>query len=190
MMSRPLSFISSTSSMPPRRQTTTSPAPPEPFAAPAAQVVQETTAPHATNKRKRTELTISLKAEIIKHYEDAKEKGYKITFRSIGKTFGISSGAVSKIIQNKDAVLKRNEDSPEGSNERKRLYKRNMQPVEDALFRWFLKQREYGNPCIRSYVCDRRIHLLYLSDHCLLYAAIRYQHKQHNPQRPGPGDLD
>lgn len=131
--------------MPPKRQKAISPASPAPLATPATQVVPETTAPRVLNKRQRTDLPLLRKADLIKDYEEALAKEYSITNTSLGRKHGISPGAAARIIKDKDSILKRVKESPNGSKERKRLYKRNMQPVEEALFCWFLKQRKYGS---------------------------------------------
>ncbi|KAF8928686.1 hypothetical protein BGZ47_001480, partial [Haplosporangium gracile] len=83
-------------------------------------------------------------------YEEVLAKDYTITNTRLGKKYGISSDAAVRIIKEKDSILRHIEESPNGSKERKRLYKRNMQPVEEALFRWFLKQR---NMVVNVFIC-------------------------------------
>lgn len=131
--------------MPPKRRKAISPAPPESLATPAIQVAPETTTPRVLSKRHRTDLPLSRKAELIRDYQEALAKKYTITNTSLSRKYGISPGAAARIIKDKDSILKRVEESPSGSKERKRLYKRNMQPVEEALFCWYLKQRKYGS---------------------------------------------
>ena len=103
-------------------------------------------------ERKRTDLTLSQKVEIV-HLVQEK----RLSQIEIAKRFECSQSAVSKIVKNKDAILVEADDNKPHSRKRKRSGKAN--DVEGALYKWFVDARARDTPVTSAVLEEKATHL-------------------------------
>lgn len=91
-------------------------------------------------KRKHVTLTLEKKCEILKRLE----KGEKIAHLS--KEFNIGRATIHDIKQNKNKIEDFFKTTESSSSERKTLRKGEFPQVEDALYAWFVQERNRHSP--------------------------------------------
>ncbi|KAF9918368.1 hypothetical protein FBU30_000240 [Linnemannia zychae] len=100
--------------MPPKRRLPSDPSPP-PLREPS--IGQSPPPALVTGKRKRNELLISMKAAIIKEYDESTDKGLKVTYSSLANKYKTSVNVMSNIIKDKDAIIKCNDGGVKSKKE-------------------------------------------------------------------------
>ena len=103
-------------------------------------------------ERKRTDLTLSQKVEIV-HLVQEK----RLSQIEIAKRFECSQSAVSKIVKNKDAILGEADNNKPHSRKRKWSGKANN--VDEALYKWFVDARARDAPVTSAVLEEKATHL-------------------------------
>ena len=80
-------------------------------------------------RRKRTDLSLGLKVEIIQLVQEK-----KLSQQEVATQFGCSQSAVSKIVKTKETVMREAEENMVSTRKRKRRGK--AEDVEAALYKW------------------------------------------------------
>ena len=84
-------------------------------------------------QRKRTDLKLDKKVEIVQLIEEKRLSQIKIAMR-----FKCSQSTISKIVKNKDVILREADNNKPHSRKRRRLGK--AEDVEEALYMWLVRE--------------------------------------------------
>ena len=103
-------------------------------------------------ERKRTDLTLRQKVEIIQLIQEK-----KLSQTEIAKRFECSQSAVSRIVKHKDEILAEADSNQPRSRKRKRSGK--ASDVEDALYKWFVDVRSRDAPVTSAVLEEKANHL-------------------------------
>ena len=107
-------------------------------------------------RRKRTDLLLGLKVEIIQLVQEKKlSQQEKIAIR-----FGCSQSAVSKIVKTKEIVMREAEENMVSTHKRKRRGK--AEDVEAVLYKWFVDARARDAPVTSAVLEEKANHLAVL----------------------------
>ena len=98
--------------------------------------------------RKRNDLSLSQRVNILKTMEQE-----KLSQTELAKHFKCSQSTISKILKNKDAILREADEHSVGTRKRKRSGKDD--DVDAALFTWFIDARARDAP-VTSPVLDKK----------------------------------
>ena len=105
----------------------------------------------ASKTRKRRDLSLSQRIEIVKLLEEK-----KLSEVELAKRFDCSQSTVSKIATNKPAILREAEENRVGDRKRKRSGK--DEDVEKALYTWFVDARSRDAPITSAVVEEKATH--------------------------------
>lgn len=118
----------------------------------------------ANNGRKP--YTLDEKAKFLALYNQEKERNPFVSLGAIAKMEGIHPNTALKMVQNEAQILHAVDTLPgQATKVVARQRKREMQAVEDALFKWYQKQQQYGKANFYS----------------IIISSIKPSHKSLNP---------
>ncbi|XP_015435795.1 PREDICTED: jerky protein homolog-like [Dufourea novaeangliae] len=105
------------------------------------------------SKRKRVVLSIKTKHEIIQKLENGESAA------KLAKIYGIGKATITGIKNQKDAIENYllQADTLDVSNNRKSMMVPKNKNVDDAVFQWFLENREKGVPITGPILCEKAL---------------------------------
>ncbi|VVD00956.1 unnamed protein product [Leptidea sinapis] len=101
----------------------------------------------------RTSLSIKDKLCVLEMIEKGDSRG------TIARQYNISLSTVGNIRRNKDRILKYVSQTESGPGERKRIRKGDYPDLEDALYKWFVEQRELNVQLTAKTICESAINI-------------------------------
>jgi hypothetical protein len=91
-------------------------------------------------KKKVKRLSIGQKKEIIELIQSK-----KATSATVSRSFGVSPGAISKILKKRKEILSSGKIFKESSNNRYKVDTSRFSTIENALFVWLVQERSKNN---------------------------------------------
>ena len=111
--------------------------------------------PSKMNRKCKT-LTLAEKLKVLTYIESLEKVGAKPNFTKIARDYGVHRSSISRVLKDKETLMKRNEDETQPStSKRKRGFK--QEQVDEALYLW-LQQKLKQNARLNNARADRKSH--------------------------------
>jgi hypothetical protein len=96
---------------------------------------------------RRKKYTIADKAKFLDFYHEERRRNPYVTLAPIAKLYGMKLTTATAFIKDEETIRKNmRELAPQATKNVARMSKRSMKIVEDALLRWFNRERLAGEP--------------------------------------------